>query len=1071
MRALIDAALGRSRTTLSALLLILIAGTVAYIEIPKEADPDINIPLIYTVLKHEGISPEDAERLLLRPIEQEVRSIEGVKEMRSRAYEGGASIVLEFDAGFDADAALVDVREKIDTAKADLPEETEEPEVHEVNFSLFPVLVVTLSGEIPERELLHLARTVRDAIKTLPDVLDAKLTGERPELVEVVVDPLKLESYGLQAGNVLDAVARSNQLIAAGTLDTGQGRFPIKVPGLYEGVADILEQPIKVNGDAVVRIRDIANVQRSFKDRAGYARLDGQPAIGIEVTKRTGANIIDTIDDVRGVVTEATQPFPDAVQVTFSQDKSDQISLMLTDLQNNVTSAILLVMIVVVGAMGVRSAGLVGLAIPGSFMLGMLVLSSLGLTINIVVLFSLILAVGMLVDGAIVVTESADRRMAEGLSRRDAYAEAGKRMAWPIIASTATTLAAFFPLLFWPGVVGEFMKFLPITLLVTLTASLLMALVFVPALGAIIGKPSATDDKARTQLAAAETGDINTVTGFTGGYLKVLRAALRHPGLVLATAFGTLIGVQAYYATHGNGVEFFPDIEPDVALIYVHARGDLSVEEKKELVLPVEREVLAVGGFASVYTFIGQRSDGSSSGGGEDVAEDVIGTIQVEFKDWLERRPAREILADIVERTRDFPGIYVEPRKEEAGPPTGKAVQIQLRGRDREDLDTAADTVLEKFRATPGLKDVDDTRDVPGIEWRLIVDRAQAAKFGADVSLIGRYVQLVTKGMKITDYRPNDSDEEVDVVVRYPVAMRTLAQLDRIRMETAQGLVAIGNFVRMTPEPKTGIIRRVDGLPAITVRADVAEGVLPDNKVQELRAWLPGAGLPAGIEVSFKGEDKEQQEAQAFLVKAFGVALFIMAIILVTQFNSFYSALLILSAVIMSTIGVMIGLIVTGSPFGIVMTGIGVIALAGIVVNNNIVLIDTYDTLRKDIADPREAVLRTGAQRLRPVMLTTVTTILGLMPMVMQTNINFVSREVTVGAPSTQWWVSLSTAIVFGLAFATVLTLVVTPAALVFKHDVATGWRRLKQRLAGRRGGPGTGGTATPDYELPHAAE
>jgi len=1068
MRAVIDAALERSRTTLSALLLILIAGTVAYVEIPKEADPDIAIPLVYSVIKYEGISPEDAERLLLRPIEQEVRSIEGVKEMRSRAYEGGASIVLEFDAGFDADTALTDVREKIDIAKADLPDGTEEPEVHEVNFSLFPVLIVTLSGEIPERELLHMARGVRDAVKGLPDVLDAKLTGERAELVEVVVDPLKLESYGLQASHVLEAVSRSNQLIAAGTLDNGNGRFPIKVPGLYEGVQDILEQPIKTNGDAVVRIRDIANVQRTFKDRAGYARLDGQPAIGIEVTKRTGANIIDTIADVRSTVAQATRGFPDNVQVTFSQDKSDQIASMLRDLQNNVTSAILLVMIVVVGAMGVRSAGLVGLAIPGSFMLGMLTLSSLGLTINIVVLFSLILAVGMMVDGAIVVTEFADRKMAEGQSRKQAYAEAGKRMAWPIIASTATTLAAFFPLLFWPGVVGEFMKFLPITLLITLTASLLMALIFIPALGALIGKASAPDEHSRKQLAAAETGDIDEVTGFTGAYLRVLKGALRHPGLVLVTAFGTLIGVQYYYANHGNGVEFFPDIEPDVALIYVHARGDLSVEEKRALVLPVEREVLAVGGFASVYTFIGQRSDGSSSGGGEDVAEDVIGTIQVEFKDWSERRPAREILADIVRRTRDFPGIYVEPRKEEAGPPTGKAVQIQLRGRDREELDAAADVVMEKFRSTPGLKDVDDTRDVPGIEWRLKVDRAQAAKFGADVSLIGRYVQLVTKGMKITDYRPDDSDEEVDVVVRYPAAMRTLAQLDRIRMETTQGLVSIGNFVQMTPEPKTGIIRRVDGLPAITVRADVEEGVLPDTKVRELRAWLQDAGLPKDIEVTFKGEDKEQRQAQAFLVKAFGVALFIMAIILVTQFNSFYSALLILSAVIMSTIGVMIGLIVTGSPFGIVMTGIGVIALAGIVVNNNIVLIDTFDTLKKDIPDAREAILRTGAQRLRPVMLTTVTTILGLMPMVMQTNIDFVTREVTVGAPSTQWWVSLSTAIVFGLAFATVLTLVVTPAALMLKYNVGAALQRRRERRAERRAGEA--GPA-PAPELPHAAE
>lgn len=1068
MRTLIDAALHHSRTTLSALLLILIAGTVAYVEIPKEADPDINIPIIYVLLRHEGISPEDAERLLLRPVEQEVRSIAGVKEMRSTSYEGGASVVLEFDAGFDADAALDDVREKVDIAKPELPEETEEPEVHEVNFSLFPVLVVTLSGEVPERELLHLARDLRDEIRGLPDVLDAQLTGEREELLEVVIDPLRLDSYGLQATSVLEAVARSNQLIAAGTLDTGTGRFPIKVPGLYETVGDILDQPIKVNGDAVVRIRDVAFVERGFKDRDGYARLDGQPAIAIEVTKRTGTNIIETIAEVRRTVGEATHGLPDNVQVTFSQDKSDQIALMLMDLQNNVTSAILLVMIVIVGAMGLRSAGLVGVAIPGSFLLGMLVLSFLGLTVNIVVLFSLILAVGMLVDGAIVVTEFADRKMAEGLPRQEAYAEAGKRMAWPIIASTATTLAAFFPLLFWPGVVGEFMKFLPITLLATLSASLLMALVFVPALGALIGKPSAVDEHSRQQLAAAETGDINQITGFTGGYLAVLRAALGRPGLVMLAAFATLIGVQYYYATHGRGVEFFPSVEPDIAMIHVHARGDLSVDERKELTLPVERAVLEVGGFKSVYTFIGKRPEGSS-GGGEEVAADVIASIQVEFKDWQQRPPARRILAEIVERTRHLPGIRVEPREQEAGPPTGKAVQMQLRGRNREELDQAADKVLAKFRQTPGLIEVDDTRDVPGIEWRLTVDRAQAAKFGADVALIGRYVQLVTKGMKITDYRPDDSDEEIDVVVRYPVALRTLAQLERIRMETPQGLIPIGNFVEITPEPKTGKIRRIEGQPAITVRADVAEGILPNDKVRELRTWLQDAGLPLNIEASFKGEDEEQQEAQAFLGKAFGVALFIMALILVTQFNSFYSALLILSAVIMSTIGVMIGLLVTDKPFGIVMSGIGVIALAGIVVNNNIILIDTFDTLRREFTDVREAILRTCAQRLRPVLLTTITTILGLIPMMLQLNIDFVSREVSIGAPSTQWWVSLSTAIVFGLGFSTVLTLVVTPAALMLRENTRVGWLRLKARRGGRRGA--TEGAAAPDYELPRAAE
>lgn len=1045
MHALIDAALHRSRTTLMVLVLILISGAVAYVTIPKEADPDVNIPIIYVSMKHDGISPEDAERLLLKPMESEMRGIEGVKEMRATAYEGGANVTLEFTAGFDADQAMLDVREKVDLAKPELPEETDEPTVHEVNVSLFPILVVTLSGELPERTMLHLARNLRDEIEGITSVLEAKLTGEREELVEIVIDPLRLDSYNIDATSVLEVVARSNQLVAAGTLDTGNGRFPIKVPGLYENLQDILDQPIKTNGDAVVRVRDIAYVERGFKDRETHARLDGRPAIGIEVTKRIGTNVIETVENVRTIVAETQKAWPAGVTATFSQDKSGQIRTMLTDLRNNVLSAVLLVMIVIVGALGYRSAGLVGIAIPGSFLLGILTLSSLGLTVNIVVLFSLILAVGMLVDGAIVVTEYADRKLSEGLDRRAAYAEAAKRMAWPIIASTATTLAAFLPLLFWPGVVGEFMKFLPITLIATLTASLFMALLFVPALGSMFGKSGAQTEESRESLAAMENGDLNKVRGFTGGYLKVLKLALTNPGKVILAAAALLIGVQYYYANHGNGVEFFPEVEPDNAMIHVHARGNMSTAEKARLVFEIEKEVLDVGGFKSIYTFVGEKE-----GGGQDLAEDVIGTIQVEFDDWQNRAPADEILAKISERGKAYPGIFVETAKEEGGPPTGKAVQVQLRSNYPDRLIEATAMVRAQFDSMTGLQNIEDDRHIPGIEWQIAVDRAQAAKFGADIALIGSYVQLVTRGLKISDFRPNDSDEEIDIVVRYPRPSRRLDQFLAIRMMTDKGLVPLRNFVSWSPQPKVGTIKRSDARQVMAVKADVLPGVLADEKVQELTAWLGKTKLPDGVSYKFKGEDEEQKAAQDFLGKAFGVALFIMAIILVTQFNSFYSAFLILSAVIMSTIGVMIGLMVTGQPFGIVMSGIGVIALAGIVVNNNIVLIDTFDALKTTTGSTMEAILRTGAQRLRPVMLTTITTMLGLLPMVFQLNIDLFTREVSVGAPSTQWWVALASAIVFGMGFATILTLIVTPSALQLRGNFQD-WRAARRaRKAGR---------------------
>tara|TARA_R110002110_G_scaffold284986_1_gene499067 strand:- start:45188 stop:48562 length:3375 start_codon:yes stop_codon:yes gene_type:complete len=1119
--SLIDAGLNRSRTVLATLVLLLVAGAFSFIAIPKEAEPDVNIPIIYVSMHHEGISPEDSERLLVRPMEAEMRSIEGVKELRATSYLGGGNVVLEFEAGFNADTAIDDVREKVDLVRPDLPDDTDEPTVNEVNLSLFPVLVVTLSGDVPERTLMRLARDLQDSVEAIPEVLEATIGGDRDELVEIVVEPQLLESYNVDPAALLELLSRSNQLVAAGAIDTGQGSFAIKVPGLIENVDDILSLPVKVNDNAKVTFRDLTTVHRTFRDRDTVARVNGQPAVSLEISKRTGSNIIETIEQVRSIVLTESTEWPDSVTINFSQDKSVQVRTMLSDLQNNVLSAVLLVMIAVVGALGLRSGILVAVAIPGSFLTAILVLNALGMTVNIVVLFSLILAVGMLVDGAIVVTEYADRKLREGEPPERAYGMAAKRMAWPIIASTATTLAAFAPLLFWPGIVGEFMKFLPITLVATLSASLTMALLFVPvlganfaivsryfiligaaALGAIIGtsigngilsaifgdtlapayvRPMATvllggtglvggwwlgqrlaaivernlsrpmgpsNTKPKPSDGDDSPVDLAALTGITAAYVRVLRGALGRPAIILSLAFATLIGSWVLYGALGKGVEFFPSVEPEQAAVQIHARGNLSVTEKASLVGEVEQRILELqaerGEFDSVYSKSGNPEQQQ-----EDVAEDVIGTISVEFTDWDQRRPADVILADIISRSGDLAGILVETRKEESGPPVGKPVQVQLSSRNPDLLESEVAKVRAFVDTLVGLKDVEDSRPLPGIEWEINVDRAEAAKFGADVTMVGNAVKFVTNGMKITDYRPDDSDEEIDIVARYPSSDRTIDQLDEIRLQTSEGQVPISNFVERVAKPRTGQLSRVDAIRVMTVRADVLPGVLADDMVTEIRAWLPKAGIDPRVEVEFRGEDEEQKAAQAFLQKAFGVALFLMAIILVTQFNSFYSAFLILSAVIMSTVGVMLGLLIVGQPFGIVMSGIGVIALAGIVVNNNIVLIDTFDRLRKQVASPLDAILMTGAQRLRPVLLTTVTTVLGLLPMVLQINIDFVTREISQGAPSTQWWVQLSTAIVAGLSFATILTLVITPSALMLRENFVARRQARRDATAG----------------------
>jgi multidrug efflux pump len=1048
MTNIIDAAFAHTRTVISALVLILIAGTIAYVEIPKEADPDVNIPIIYVKMSHEGISPEDSERLLIRPMELELRGTEGVKEIRAKGYEGGASVTLEFEAGFNADVAIDDVRAKVDLAKSELPDETDEPTVHEVNFSLFPVVIVTLSGSLPERALLKVARDLQDSIEGISSVLKAEIAGDREEMLEVLIDPVKVESYGLTIEQAIESVRRSNLLVAAGAQDTGKGRFSLKVPGLLESRQDIMDLPVSTDADAVVRLGHIGEIRRKFKDPEGFARVNGRSALALEVSKRTGENIIETIAQVRAVVEAERASWPLTLQqvlhVAYSQDKSDQVRTMLTDLQNNVISAVLLVMIVVVAALGIRTAGLVGVAIPGSFLTGILVLAALGMTINIVVLFSLILAVGMLVDGAIVVTEYADRKMTEGEPRERAYGLAAKRMSWPIIASTMTTLAAFLPLMFWPGIVGEFMKFLPLTLIATLLASLMMALIFVPTLGALFGKPGGGGNAEHMQMiAGGKGGSLSAIPGFTGSYLKALGVALNHPAKVLMAAVVLLVGVQVVYANFGRGLELFPDVEPDFAKLEVRARGNLSINEKNALMKEVESRVLGMKELETIYARTGQEKNSEE-------AEDIIGNISLEFVDWKLRRKAKQILSEITDRTKDLAGIFVDPRQQESGPPVGKAIQLHLTSRYYELLAPAVEKILAGLPKIGGMTNIVDSRPLPGIDWQIKVDRAQAAKFNADVSLIGKSVQLVSTGLKLGEYRPDDTDEEVDIRIRYPRQYRTLAELDNIRITTEQGRVPISNFMVRKAEPRVGTVSRTDGRREMTIKTDVEDGVQVDAKVHEVQAWLKDAGIDPRVKITFKGENEEQNKAQAFLVRAFAVALFIMAIILVTQFNSFYSAFLILTAVIMSTIGVFIGLLLTEQPFGIVMGGIGVIALAGIVVNNNIVLIDTYDRLvleNKAVGSVRDAILRTGAQRLRPVLLTSITTILGLLPMVLGMNIDFVTREVSLGAPSTQWWRQLSTAIVFGLGFATVLTLVVTPSALMLRANVRAWLGRRKAAL------------------------
>jgi multidrug efflux pump len=1031
----IDAAMARCRTVILGLITVLIAGVTAYVTIPKEAEPDIEIPLIYVYIQHDGISPEDGERLLVRPMEQELRTIEGIKEMVAESFEGGASIRIEFEAGVDTDKALQDVRERVDMAEAELPDESEEPTVNEVKMSRFdPMLVLNLAGNVPERMLTTIAKDLKEEFEGVGGVLEVNLVGVREELMEVVVDPLAMESYGLDQAQIISFVNRNNRLVAAGSMQSSEGRFPVKVPGVFESAADVLDMPIKAVGDRVVHFKDIAEVRRTYKDAESYARLNGKPALAIEVVQRGGANLIDAIDQVMAIVAREKQQWPGDIDISVSRDKSKDVNDMLAELQNNVIAAVLLVFIVIIGILGIRSALLVGVSIPGSFLLGILLIGAFGSTINMMVLFALIMAVGMLVDGAIVVTEMADRRLAEGDSRHDAYSRAAIRMSWPIIASTCTTLAAFVPLALWPGTSGEFMKYLPLTLIAVLSASLLMALLIVPTLGSIFGKTGADSEEARRNLAAAETGDLDSVTGFTGKYIQFLKSSVRHPWRNVGVVSALLISIYIAFIAFGRGTEYFPEVEQPFAMVDIRARGDLSTDEKDYLVRQVEERVLGMPEIKYLYAKTGDVQG----------IQDQIGSLTLNYVDWDKRRPSNDILAEIRQRTADLAGIAIETRNPDPGPPQGKPVYIEFSARDADLVEETIADVRAALEQHPAVTNIEDGRPLPGIEWQIKVDRAEAARFGADITLVGAMVQLVTNGILIGEYRPDDSDDEIDIRVRYPSEYRSLSQLDELRIPTPNGQVPISTFVDREPAQKVSTITRTDMRRTMTIRADVVDGYLEPEVIAELRQLVPTLEIDPRVNVLFRGSIEDQEEDEAFLGQAMFMALAIMAIILVTQFNSIYQAFLILTAVMFSTGGVLLGHLVGGMPFGVIMSSVGVITLAGIVVNNNIVFIDTFNVLRRRGTATSDAILRTCAIRLRPVLLTTVTTIIGLMPMVLGVNINLIAREVSIGAPSSQWWTQLASSVAGGLAFATVLTLFLTPSLLMIGANIS-------ERLAARR--------------------
>ena len=1028
---IIDYIMQARRTIVFLMIIIISIGSLTYLNIAKDAEPDIDIPFIYVTVPHQGISPEDSERLIVRPLENQLKTIEGIEEMNGSASNGFGSVLLEFDINFDKDKALGDVREKVDMVKSKLPQDAEEPIVLEFNMAELPTIVVSLSGDVPDRTLFYHAKRLQTKIESIPGVLEAPVTGDREDLMEILVSPSKLENYNISLMDLIRSITGNNRLVAAGSIDKGQGKFSIKVPAVYESAQDVYNLVIFSSGDGAVTLGDVAEIRKTYKDTESFARVNGRPAVALQVKKRIGENVLEINEKVRLEAEEYVENLSENIEINFTSDNSDYILEMLKSLQAAVTNAIISVMILVIGALGIRSALMVGISIPTSFLMAISLLALSGGYINMMVMFGLLVSVGLLVDGSIVMVEYADRKMAEGLNRLDAYTQSYKRMIWPIISSTATTLAAFLPLILWPGVSGQFMKWMPFMVSLVLVSSLFSALIFIPVMGSIFGK---TEKKDAAKL--NDKFDLRNLSGFTKVYIDILQKLIKTPIVTVISSIGIVIILFNLYVNFNAGARYSVEGDTNQMTVHIIARGNLSPSQKLGIALDVEDIVRTVDGIKTTSTLIGGASAEQMIMSDGESRSDEIAMMMIELKPVHERRHADILRQEILEKTSIIPGVIVESYKVERKPESGKDIQIELTSSNNLQLTKVTDSISNKLKSMDGIMEVDDTRSLPGIEWIINVDRELAGKYGVDVSIIGSIIQLVTNGILVDKYRPDDSEDEVDIRVRFPRDYRQLEQFDQLRIPTPDGAIPLSNFVKREPQQKVTSIERSNGARILKIRANTmidpitGKKILPFDKNVEIGNWINEQNFSKDVEIKFAGTNEDGEESAAFLGRAMLGALFLMFIILLTQFNSFYQAAITLSTVVLSTVGALTGLLITGQVFSVIMSGLGIVSLAGIIVNNSIVLIDTFNRLRNDAKNLNEAILHSAAQRLRPIVLTTTTTMIGLTPVALQITIDWFGRSIEFGGLMSAWWVPFSTAVIWGLGFSSLLTLFLIPTLL-----------------------------------------
>jgi multidrug efflux pump len=1100
-------------------LIIAFLGMYAYRTMPKESFPEIVIPTVYVGTVYPGNSPIDMENLITRPIEKELKSINNVKNISSTSIQDFSSIIVEFNPNVDISKALTDVKDAVDKSKSELPTDLDrDPDVIEINTSDFPIMNVNISGDYSEQELKKFGEYLEDEIEKLAEISSAELRGTVEREIRIDADLYKMEALGVSFSDISEAVQGENVTISGGNVLSGEFRRSLRITGEFKNPFELQDIIVKTENNRIVYLRDVASVNDTFKERESYARSNKLPVVTVNVVKRSGENLLDASDKIKAIIERAqANRFPEDLEITITNDQSKDTRSQVDNLENSIISGVILVVLVLMFFLGFRNALFVGIAIPMSMFISFLVLNSLGVTLNLMVLFSLILALGMLVDNGIVVVENVYRLMQEGKTPVRAAKEGVGEVAWPIITSTATTLAAFLPLAFWDDIIGEFMKYLPITLIIVLASSLFVALVINPVLTAMFMKVQNVLDmrpKKKPLIAALVMSTLGIICYFLGfvalGSLLLLAAAftalnvfvmrrairwfqtvflvkledLYEKTLVFALKgkkpylffFGTvllLVLSMALLVIRAPKVLFFPDNQPSLVNIFVEQPIGTDIEATNRFVSRLEDDLMGILGqneeiIESVITQVGEGTGddmGPSMAKTPHKAKITIGFVEYQFRNGVNTNRIMEDIRDLVEQ---YPGVLVTVDKQRNGPPVGRPINIETSGENLEQLISFVNNMREHIvdGNIEGIEELKTDLELGNPELVVHIDRERARRFGLSTSTIANELRTALFGLEVSKFKEGEDDYPIQLRLadeyRYDINSLMNKKINFRDKFGNQREVPISAVAEVEYSSTYGSVKRKDLDRVITLYSNVNEGYNPTEINNRIKMMLQDYEVPEGISVRFTGEQEEQEKSAEFLTRALIISVSLIFLIIVAQFNSVTTPFIIMASVVLSTIGVFMGLVIFNMDFVIIMTGIGIISLAGVVVNNAIVLIDYTNLVRErkrhelgmsdDEYLPMDEILHSivigGKTRLRPVLLTAITTVLGLIPLALGMNINFntlltsFDPQFYIGGDNADFWGPMAWTVIFGLTFATFLTLVIVPVMYLLADKLNMAIRR-----------------------------